>query len=252
MRIASSTGRTKILPSPTSPVRACLRMVSTTSGLSLSSTTISSFSFGRTLTVRVEPRYCSTMPFWRPDPFASMIDRDGNPLSSSSVRIGSNASWRMNASIFFIRPALLCGVAGCHLADRRRGHRRGGRSIAALEAGRVLRLGDELLRIPIHPMLGDVEAGVLLLGADAQPDRPLDDEEDRVGDGEHASERHQDPQRLGAELVEGAAVPEARVADFVEFGEPRRGEYPAGQGPPDSSQPVRRGGADRVVEHLLD
>ena len=34
MRIASSTGRTKILPSPTSPVRACLRIVSTTSPLS--------------------------------------------------------------------------------------------------------------------------------------------------------------------------------------------------------------------------
>jgi hypothetical protein len=31
-----------------------------------------------------------------------MIDRDGKPLSSSSARIGSNASWRMNASIFFL------------------------------------------------------------------------------------------------------------------------------------------------------
>ena len=52
---------------------------------------------GRTLTVRVEPRYVSTTPFCRPDPFTSLIDRDGNPLSSSSDRIGSNASWRMYA-----------------------------------------------------------------------------------------------------------------------------------------------------------
>ena len=56
IRIASSTGITKIFPSPTSPVLACLRMVSTTMDLSLSSTTTSILSFGRTLTVRVDPR----------------------------------------------------------------------------------------------------------------------------------------------------------------------------------------------------
>ena len=80
MRIASSTGRTKILPSPTSPVRACLRIVSTTIPFSLSSTTHSIFNFGRTLTVRVEPRYVSTTPFCRPDPLTSLIERDGNSL----------------------------------------------------------------------------------------------------------------------------------------------------------------------------
>jgi hypothetical protein len=31
----------------------------------------------------------------------SAIDIDGQPLSSSYVRIGSKASWRMKASIFF-------------------------------------------------------------------------------------------------------------------------------------------------------
>jgi hypothetical protein len=31
-----------------------------------------------------------------------MIDSDGKPSSSSSMRIGSNASWRTNASTFFI------------------------------------------------------------------------------------------------------------------------------------------------------
>ena len=80
IRIASSTGSTKIFPSPTSPVRACLRIVSTTSDLSLSSTTHSTLSFGRTLTVRLEPRYVSTIPFWRPEPLTSVIERDGNPL----------------------------------------------------------------------------------------------------------------------------------------------------------------------------
>ena len=34
-------------------------------------------------------------PFWRPEPLTSPIERRGNPLSSSSARIGSNASWRM-------------------------------------------------------------------------------------------------------------------------------------------------------------
>src|SRR5215207_583666 len=42
------------------------------------------------------------MPFCRPEPLTSTIDRDGKPRSSSSMRIGSNASWRTNASTFFI------------------------------------------------------------------------------------------------------------------------------------------------------
>src|SRR4051794_22514859 len=175
MRIASSTGRTKILPSPTSPVREWRRIVSTTRPLSLSSTTTSSFSLGRTLTVRVEPRYRSTTPFWRPEPLASMIDREGNPLSSNSVLIGSNASWRMNASIFFMRSVLLYRVVGCHLG----GGRSGGRNPPtpadrSRQARGVLRLGDELLRVPVHAVRADVEAGFLLLFGDAETDRRLD------------------------------------------------------------------------------
>src|SRR5215217_3166263 len=42
------------------------------------------------------------MPRWRPDPLTSEIDSDGKPSRSRSLRIGSNASWRMNASTFFI------------------------------------------------------------------------------------------------------------------------------------------------------
>src|SRR6188472_584797 len=101
------------------------------------------------------------MPFWRPEPLASMIERDGNPLSSNSARIGSNASWRMYASIFFIRSCLL-GLAGHRRGDGRGGRRRA-RRVQERRPGRVLRLGDELLRVPVHPVLGDVETGVLLL-----------------------------------------------------------------------------------------
>src|SRR5215217_330447 len=42
------------------------------------------------------------MPFWRPEPFTSMIDSDGKPSVSRSMRIGSNASCRTNASTFFM------------------------------------------------------------------------------------------------------------------------------------------------------
>ena len=56
MRIASSTGRTKIFPSPTEPVRECFRIVSVITGMSTSSTTISSFSFGRRWIAIDEPR----------------------------------------------------------------------------------------------------------------------------------------------------------------------------------------------------
>src|SRR5690242_1341951 len=250
MRIASSTGSTKILPSPTSPVRACLRIVSTTTSLSLSSITTSSLIFGRTLTVRVEPRYRSTMPFWRPEPLASMIDRDGNPLSSNSARIGSNASWRMYASIFFMRPSLL-GLAGHRGSDGRRRDRRR-RHAAARRARRVLRLRDELLRVPVHPVLGDVEAGVLFLRRHPQPDRLLDREEDPVGGDEDAGEGDRHSQRLGAELVEGAAVPEARIADFVQFRQARGGEDPARERAPDAGEAVGRESADRVVDDLLN
>ena len=42
------------------------------------------------------------MPFWRPDPLTSMMESEGKPSASSSMRIGSNASCRMNASTFFM------------------------------------------------------------------------------------------------------------------------------------------------------
>src|SRR5215213_5729258 len=46
------------------------------------------------------------MPFWRPEPLTSEIESDGKPSASRSLRIGSKASCRMNASTFFMRGSL--------------------------------------------------------------------------------------------------------------------------------------------------
>jgi len=43
------------------------------------------------------------MPFCRPEPLTSEMLSEGKPLLNSSMRIGSNASCRMNASTFFTR-----------------------------------------------------------------------------------------------------------------------------------------------------
>src|SRR5215218_7694970 len=99
------------------------------------------------------------MPFWRPEPLTSAIERDGNPFSSSSVRIGSNASCRMNASIFFIFTSSL-GVGG-HLGSGDRGLPHGQRPARRT---RVLGLRDELLGVAVHAVLRDVEPGVLFIG----------------------------------------------------------------------------------------
>ena len=63
-------------------VRACLRIVSTIRSLSLSSTTTSSFSFGRTLIDQDRASVAARRsPFWRPDPLASRIETRRQPLA---------------------------------------------------------------------------------------------------------------------------------------------------------------------------
>jgi hypothetical protein len=56
IRYASSTGNTNTLPSPIEPVRACLRMASTTVCTSPVATTHSSLTFGRSQFVSSAPR----------------------------------------------------------------------------------------------------------------------------------------------------------------------------------------------------
>ena len=101
------------------------------------------------------------MPFWRPEPLTSEIERDGNPRLRSSIRIGSNDSCRMNASIFFTDRNLL------RWWRREASHATGTAPGAGLYADELGRR-DELLRVPVHAVLGDVQSGVLLLGRDAQ------------------------------------------------------------------------------------
>src|SRR5438552_1183899 len=99
------------------------------------------------------------MPFWRPDPFTSVMESEGNPSSRSSERMGSNASCRMYATTIFMRAPP--GAWPGSLARQRLG--REVRRVAD-ELGRR----DELLRVPVHAVLGDVETGVLLILADAE------------------------------------------------------------------------------------
>ena len=155
------------------------------------------------------------MPFWRPDPLTSLIDRDGNPLSSSSGRIGSNASWRMNASIFFIcvtsslerrlcraaASAVIAVRAGAPTGCRRR------RDADAIGAARILLRRDELLRVSVHPVRGDVQSGDLFLVVDPQPDRLLDREERAYESTNTNANVGDDADRLDGELADRRAEP---------------------------------------------
>src|SRR5829696_10411558 len=179
-------------------------------------------------------------PFWRPDPLTSEIDSEGKPSVSSSPRIGSKASWRMYASIFFMRSRprrlrLADGPArrdalwlAVQRRDRRADH---GRPIRPVPE--QLGLRDELLRVAVHAVLGDVQARLLGLGVDAQADRLLDRPERADGEHEHGDERGGHADRLDPELLEGARVEQAGLADAVELGQPRGREQAAGQRAPD-------------------
>src|SRR4051794_33219153 len=121
------------------------------------------------------------MPFCLPDPRYCPIERLGKPFSSSSIRIGSNASWRVNASIFFIgssgaalpprrsresaKPPSALAFLGLVVGRCRGPHRGGSGGDPGADRGPgLLGHGDELLRVPVHAVLDDVEAGLLLLG----------------------------------------------------------------------------------------
>ena len=75
---ASSTGVTKIFPSPILPVLALCLIASTTLLTSSSGMTTSNLIFGRKSTTYSAPRYRSVCPFCLPKPFTSLTVR---PLS---------------------------------------------------------------------------------------------------------------------------------------------------------------------------
>ena len=83
IRITSSTGTIKILPSPTRPVAAASQIASIARSTMLSSSTISIFTLGRKSTTYSAPRYSSVWPRCRPKPLASVY---GDPLQPDLVQ----------------------------------------------------------------------------------------------------------------------------------------------------------------------
>src|SRR5690606_2798859 len=81
MRMTSSTGVTKILPSPMRPVRAASVMVATTCRTLSSGTMISSLTLGTESTTWAEPRYTSFLRPVRPKPFTSVTVMPCTPIS---------------------------------------------------------------------------------------------------------------------------------------------------------------------------
>src|SRR3990172_1513949 len=101
-RITSSTGRTKIFPSPMFPVQAALRMAWTTFSTSSSFTTTSTFVLWSRSTPWATPRHIRTRPFCLPRPCTSTAFRPTIPTFSRVLFTSPNFSLRMMASIFFI------------------------------------------------------------------------------------------------------------------------------------------------------
>src|SRR5215211_8944666 len=90
-----------------------------------------------------------------------------------------------------------------------------------------VRVGSDEVRVSVDTMLVDVEAVELLVGLDPDADGGLEDCEYHEGRDEDEASRGHDPQGLHPELVEAAAVEEARLADCREF---RGGEESGGEG----------------------
>src|SRR3990172_6354977 len=174
-RMASSTGMTKILPSPMLPVRAALLMISTTWAASWSFTTTSIFSLGSMSTVYVSPpRPPWTMPFWAPRPVTWTMFRPTKPPFSRASFTSFSFSGRMIASIFFMLSPLLGssarwgGCCRCLAWTRGRGvhHRR--RPLGQRERPRLL---DHVRALAV---LGYVEADGLFVVLHAQPHRHVE------------------------------------------------------------------------------
>src|SRR5882724_5293707 len=103
MRMAVSTGVTKILPSPMLPVLAAAATTSATLSTNWSGTTTSILIFGRKSTVYSPPRYSSVWPFCRPKPRTSDTVMPITPMEVSASLTSSSLNGLMIASIFFIR-----------------------------------------------------------------------------------------------------------------------------------------------------
>ena len=113
MRTTSVRSETKILPSPTWPVRATSQIVSITPAASSVATTTSSLILGMKSTTYSAPRYISAWPFCRPKPETSVTVMPLIPRRFKASLTSSSLKWRMMASIFFM------GNVGCGVQWRR-------------------------------------------------------------------------------------------------------------------------------------
>src|ERR671912_115589 len=108
----------------------------------------------------------------------------------------------------------------------------------------VLVVGGDEVGITEDAVFVDVEAVELLLWLDPDADRRLENGEDREGGCEHEAACGHDTEGLDAELVEAAAVEQARLADR---GEGRGREQTAGKRAPDTAHAVRGDSAEGIV-----
>src|SRR6266850_2833385 len=123
MRIAVSTGDTKILPSPMLPVLAAPATTSVTLSTKWSGTTTSILIFGRKSTVYSPPRYSSVWPFCRPKPRTSDTVMPITPMPVSASLTSSSLNGLMIASIFFITVLPIADVRATDV-PRLHGHKR--------------------------------------------------------------------------------------------------------------------------------
>ena len=160
------------------------------------------------------------------------------------LRIGSNASWRMYATTIFM-PSPPWWLSAATTRPRRPGS---GPAPYADQLG----LRDELLRVAVHAVLGDVEAGVLFLGGDPQAVGLLDHAERRERVTNTNANTTTTPSAWTPSWWNEPRVHQARLADRVVGGQLRVREDAARERAPDAGQAVRGQRADRVVDLLVD
>jgi acetolactate synthase-1/3 small subunit len=107
IRMTRSISVMKILPSPTLPVLAALRMASMTWSTSSLRTATSMRVLGTKSTTYSAPRYSSVWPRWRPKPFTSVTVMPETPISDNAARTSSSLKGLIIAVTSFMRDSRL-------------------------------------------------------------------------------------------------------------------------------------------------
>src|SRR2546429_360720 len=106
MRITRSMGWTKILPSPTSPVRAAERMALMHGSTKGSEHTISIFTFSWNSMTTVVPRYCPKISCSPPRPLTRLSVMPVTPARNSAAFTSGRRSGRTIVVMSFMDPKL--------------------------------------------------------------------------------------------------------------------------------------------------